>query len=143
MPITAAAVALAAVSACALVVTDVRGRAETRRTASLLASTDLRMANVRSELTSTDARARSTTAQAGALEASNATARAAVATANAAISSTEAGLFFAGYNLSALTTCLGGVTQALDQVAVGQTAGALSSLGAVSTNCAAAKPTGP
>jgi hypothetical protein len=61
---------------------------------------------------------------------------------NAAISSTEQGLFFGGYDIAALDTCLGGVTQALDQAAVGQTSGALSSLGSVSGSCSAAKPGG-
>ncbi len=74
------------------------------------------------------------------LEAAISQAKTSLATSNAAISSTEQGQVLAGFDISALHTCLGGVTQALDQIAVGQTQGALSSLGSVSTSCDAARP---
>jgi hypothetical protein len=52
----------------------------------------------------------------------------------------EVGIFFDKIDLSALDGCLSGVTQALDQVGVGQTDGALASLGAAGPACQAANP---
>jgi len=52
----------------------------------------------------------------------------------------EIGIFYDSINLSALNGCLGGVTQALDQIGVGQTFGGLVSLNAVGPICQSASP---
>ena len=56
------------------------------------------------------------------------------------IQSAETGMFYDGVELSALDGCLGGVTQALDQIGVGQNAGGLASLNAVTPLCQSASP---
>jgi len=125
---------------CVLVATDLRGRAEVRRTTHTLASTHNSQARAAARLAATQAQMRATVIEVQSLEAGIAQAQTSLATTNAAISSTEQGLVLAGFDISALHTCLGGVTQALDQIAVGQTQGALASLGSVSTSCDAARP---
>jgi len=132
---------LAVVAAtCVLLVTDVRGRAEVRSTARALASTRNRLEQEQAHLHRTQAQMRTSLSQAQALETSISETQTSLAASNAAISSVDRGLVFDGFDISALNSCLSGVTQALDQVAVGQTSGALSSLGAVSTSCSAARP---
>jgi hypothetical protein len=59
---------------------------------------------------------------------------------NAITDQQEVGIFFDKIDLSALDGCLSGVTQALDQIGVGQTDGALASLGAAGSACQAANP---
>jgi len=59
---------------------------------------------------------------------------------NAEIQAQEVGIFYDSINLSALSGCLSGVTQALDQIGVGQTFGGLVSLNAVGPICQSASP---
>lgn len=54
----------------------------------------------------------------------------------AALAHDEAGIYFQGVDLGQLDTCLSTVEQALNQLAVGQTAGGLASLRASSSSCA-------
>ncbi len=108
-----------------LLVTDVRGRAEVRSTTGALASTHSRLEQEQAHLHSTQAQMRTALSQAWALEASISETQTSLAASNAAISAVDRGLVFDGFDISALNTCLSGVTQALDQVAVGQTSGAL------------------
>ena len=126
--------------ASVLGVTDARGHAEVGVTTSALASTEALQDQRARDLLNTQEQIRSTTAEVRGLGSSISQTQASLATSDAAISSTERGLFFGGFDISALNSCLSGVTQALDQVAVGQTKGALSSLRAVSTTCNSAKP---
>ena len=125
---------------CVLVATDLGGRAEVRRTTHTLASTQNSQTREAARLAATQAQMRATVAEVHSLEAAITQVQTSLATSNAAISATEQGLVSAGFDISALHTCLGGVTQALDQVGVGQRQGALSSLGSVSTSCDAAHP---
>ncbi len=129
-------------AACALVVTDQRGRTEVRRTTDALTTAVNRQRQESGRLLSTRAQMRTTVSEARTLQMSISRTQASLATSNASISSVEKGLEFGGFNISELNTCLGGVTQALDQAAVGQTKGALSSLGAAAASCEAAKPGG-
>jgi hypothetical protein len=52
----------------------------------------------------------------------------------------NAGIFIDDIDFSALTGCLSGVTQALDQIAVGETSGGLASLSAIGPTCKSASP---
>jgi hypothetical protein len=52
----------------------------------------------------------------------------------------EAGIFIDDIDFSALDGCLSGVTQALDQISVGETSGGLASLSAVGPTCKSASP---
>ena len=125
---------------CILLGTDLRGRADVRRTQTQLTTTQSQESQGRLHLLSTQTKVGTASADVRSLQASISRTQASLATTNAAIASTEQGLFFGGFNISALNNCLAGVTQALDQIAVGQRAGALSSLGAASPSCDAAKP---
>lgn len=125
-------------AACVLLVTDLRARSEVGRATNALTLTQANLAQERAHLFGAQAQMRATASEVQALEASITQTQTSLATSIAAVSSTERGLVYGGFDISALNTCLGGVTQALDQVAVGQTAGALSSLGAVSLSCNAA-----
>lgn len=128
------------VAACLLLVTDFRARTEVRTASTAAASAQGQLDRAQTHLRITQAQTRVSTSDVRTLEASISQTQTALVTSSAAISSTERGLFFGGFDISALNTCLIGVTQALDQVAVGQTTGALSSLGSVSTSCNAARP---
>lgn len=136
------AAALAVTAACVLVATDLNGRSQVRRTTSALTRTERNLAATRHNLRNTRNETDATTAQVQALQASISENQSSLSSTNASISQTEAGIFFGGFDISALTNCLGGVTQALDQVAVGKTQGAISSLSSVSKSCQSAKPAG-
>jgi hypothetical protein len=125
---------------CILLGTDLRGRAELHRTQTQLTTTEAHERLGRLHLRSTRTQVGTASADVRSLQASISRTQASLATTNAAITSTEQGLFFGGFNISALNSCLAAVTQALDQIAVGQRAGALFSLGAASPSCNAAKP---
>jgi septal ring factor EnvC (AmiA/AmiB activator) len=126
--------------ASVLVVTDLRGRAEGAVTTRALASTKALQQQRARDLLDTQQQIGSTAAEVQRLGTSISKTQASLATSSASFSSTERSLFFGGFDISALNSCLSGVTQALDQVAVGQTKGALASLRAVSTTCNSAKP---
>ncbi len=126
--------------AVGLWVTDLRGRAEVRRTSTAWVSAQHRQNRQESRVQASQAQIGTTVSELHALEASIAQDQTSLAASNSKIASIETGLVLGGFDISALNTCLGGVTQALDQVAVGQTQGALSSLGSVSTSCNAAHP---
>ena len=129
-------------AACALVVTDQSGRSEVSRTAHALTTAVNRQRQESARLRGTQAQMRTTVSEARTLRTSISRTQASLATSNASISSVEKGLEFGGFDISELNTCLGGVIQALDQAAVGQTQGALSSLGTAAASCEAAKPVG-
>jgi hypothetical protein len=102
-------------SSCALAVTDLQGRAQVHAVDSQLASIDNRLHAVAPSVL----HAHSFIVHAGAL-----------------ISATEKRIRGDGADISDLNTCLGGLTQALDQVSVGQIEQGLTSLDQVSTSCA-------
>ncbi len=125
-----------------VVVTDVRGRAEASRAADALSTAHAHLDRVRAGLARDGTQLRASNAEVQSLDTTVSQDKASLGTTNAAIASTEEGLFFGGYDIAALGSCLGGVTQALDQAAVGQTSGALASLGSVAGSCGAAKQGG-
>ncbi|HUO48072.1 MAG TPA: hypothetical protein VMU09_04485 [Acidimicrobiales bacterium] len=134
-----ASLVLLVVSAVGLVVTDVHGRAQIRST--VAAATSLRGLDAResSSLTSTRARAWVARTQDWSTKQSIVTVGSSLTTASAANSATLGALAAADYDIAALETCLAGATRALDQLAVGQSAGALASLSAVSSSCGHAR----
>lgn len=137
--VTATAIVVLIGAVCALALTDLHGRAQVRHTDSLLAVADHQVAAARRNLAATRAKTdlvgQEVRAVAGAVLQNQADDE----TTESSIDATEAGLFFAGYDIGQLNQCLSGVTQALDQVAVGQNRGALTSLGSVASNCNAAR----
>lgn len=124
---------------CALGVTDLHGRAQVRHTDSSIALADHQVAALRRNLASTRAEADLVGQEVGAIATAVLQNQADDDSTESSINATEAGLFFAGYDIGQLNLCLSGVTRALDQVAVGQNAGALASLHSVSSNCNAAR----
>ncbi len=100
------------------------------------------MTQTRQNLRSTKGEIASTSAQVQALEASISQDQSSISGTNASFSQTELGIFYGGFDIADLTNCLGGVTQALNQIAVGQTQGAISSLSSVSKTCQSARAPG-
>lgn len=125
---------------CILTLTDQRGRAEVRRAAATLTSTQHHLGDLRVQLGSTRAEQSIAASEVQGLANSISLVQTTLANTNASIASTEQGIEVAGVDISELDTCLGGVTQALDQVGVGETQGAITSLNAVAQSCNAAKP---
>jgi len=123
-----------------IVVTDTRGRSEVRDTTADAVS--LRRLEASEAALLVEARARTwvVSTQDWSHQASLAKVRASLATTGAANTATAAALAAADYDIGALETCLAGANRALDQLAVGQPSGALSSLSAVSSSCNAARP---
>lgn len=124
---------------CTLAQTDLDGRSEVRHTDSLIAVADHQVSVARRNLTSTRAQTDLVGQEIRAVAASVLQNQADDDSTESSIAATEAGLFVAGYDIGQLDLCLNGVTKALDQVAVGQNSGALSSLGSVAANCNAAR----
>jgi hypothetical protein len=126
----------------ALAVTDLRGRAEVQRTDSEVAAADHELAGARTQLSKTRVLANEAGTQVKAVVTSALETQAKVESTEASTSAANLGTLLDGFSISKLNVCLPGVVQALDQVAVGQIQGALSSLGAVATSCNAARPSG-
>lgn len=124
----------------ALVLTDLHGRAQVQQTDSNLAAADHQLSAARRQLQVTRAETDAVGTAVRAVAANVLQAQSSVDRTAASISSTDMGLASAGVNISQLNTCLGGVTNALDQIAVGLFPGALSSLSSVSASCNAARP---
>jgi hypothetical protein len=116
-------------------VTDLRGRAEVRTTSKVLAGTQHKLRQTGVRVNATDAQLNSTATGVRTTAGKIPPTRSILAGTNAFYNLTEQGIFYAGVNISQLNNCLGGVTQALDQVAVGQIQGAVSSLSDVSSSC--------
>jgi hypothetical protein len=120
-----------------LVVSDLRARTEIRTTAVSLQSTDHRLSGLRAELSGAEQRlARARSEDASVTRFFDA-AQSALSTAQKSLAQDQAGLHAQGVDLGALDTCLSGVEEALNQIAVGQTSGGLDSLKASSSSCAA------
>lgn len=135
--------ALALISAVpVLVVTDLHGRTQIRHEDRVLAATQHHL--VKTNATTSDTNDQTDAVYRAILKLESAT----LATqdslngTNASISAADAQIFYAGVDLSVFDGCLAGVVQALDQVAVGQTGGAVASLSAVSGSCSSVSPTG-
>lgn len=123
-----------------LIVTDFTGRSEIRHVESSLASTEHQLLDKQTTLARTQDRIQASYAEIVKLKSSTRQTQTSLAGTNASITSNDIGIFFAGIDVSMLDGCLGGVTQALDQVAVGQKSGALSSLASVTNSCSAINP---
>ncbi len=136
--VVSAVVAALLGSVFALALTDLHGRAQVKHNDSQLAVADHQVAALRKSLASTRSQADFVGQEIREVATSILQTQANDTSTESSIYVTEAGLFFAGYDIGQLDVCLGGVTQALDQVAVGQNRGALASLGSVSSNCNAA-----
>jgi hypothetical protein len=123
-----------------ILVTDVHGRTQARHAAASVMELRRLQGQEAAQITREEAHTWVTKVQDWSQQASFAKVRASLATTDAANSATVAALAAADYDIGALETCLAGATKALDQLGVGQSGGALSSLSAVSSSCSAVKP---
>jgi chromosome segregation ATPase len=115
---------------------DLRARSQIRSGQAALSSLTRQMTTVRTELAA--AQQRLTRAQAGHGRANRsfAATQATLSATQATLAHDEAGITADGIDVGTLDTCLSTVEQALNQLAVGQTAGGLASLRASSSPCA-------
>lgn len=135
-----ATVALVTVALLAIGVTDLRGRAEVGQIerAQAIASDNLSALGLNLKLTSANTAEQQNRVRF--IDVQMTENRLMIGSTDALTEQQEVGIFFDKVDLSALDGCLSGVTGALDQIGVGQTAGALASLVAAGPACTAANP---
>jgi len=131
----AAAVALG--TGCLLAATDLQARSAIRTTDVSLASADRQLSGLRTELARAEQRLAGARARRGDVTRSFDAAQSTLSTTQKTLAGDEAGIHSQGVDLGVLDSCLSGVEQALNQIAVGQTAGGLASLRASSSSCSA------
>jgi hypothetical protein len=127
---------LALASGALLVVTDLQGRAQIRTDDVSLTSAVHQLTVVRGALTGAEHRLALARSGRRAVTRSFDTVQSSLSATQSALAHDEAGIFSQGVDLGELDTCLATVEQALNQLAVGQTAGGLASLRASSSSCA-------
>ena len=135
-----AVVAAVAIGLVTIGITDVRGHVEVGQLDHVQGIATPYLSNLRLNLTLTNANTADEENNVRYLTVQNLESRLGIDSANSSTQADEIGIFFDKVNLSALDGCLGGVTQALDQIGVGQRAGAFASLGAVGAVCQLAAP---
>jgi hypothetical protein len=123
-----------------LIITDLTGRSEIRHVDRTVAAAQLRLFDTRTAVVSSQEESRSTYQEIVKLKSDTGKTQASLASTNTSIASADFGIFYAGVEASVLDGCLAGVTQALDQVAVGQDGGAFAALVSVASSCNAVKP---
>jgi hypothetical protein len=134
---TAAGVAVAALAGgCLLVANDLSARSEIRTSDVSLAGAVHRLSGIWAELPRVEGGGAGARARRAAVTRSFAAAQGSLATTEAALSRAQQGMESQGVDLGKLDSCLSGVEEALNQIAVGQTGGGLASLRASSSSCA-------
>jgi len=126
------------------VVSDVHVRSQLRLARSALGAARSHLARTLTRLDAAQSTLADTTSQRNALQGELTSTSAELAAVQSTLSSTQAGLSnaekslaFQGVDISVLNTCLTGVERALNQIAVGDNGGAVTSISAVSTSCQA------
>lgn len=126
------------------VLSDLHVRSELRQARTSLKTTRSHLALVMRNLSSTQAVLLRTAGQRSVLQAELTATAHELVTAQASLSSTQTGLSDAersvssqGVDIAVLNSCLGGVEQALNEIAVGDDNGAVTSISAVSESCQA------
>jgi hypothetical protein len=128
-------VLLAVTAGCVVAGTDLSARSATHSAQVSLAAVTGRLGAVRRELAAS--RIHLAAAQAGNRAATRSfdNAQSTLSATQAALARDQAGITTDGVDLGTLDSCLAAVEQALNQLAVGQTAGGLASLRASSASC--------
>ncbi len=135
------AVVLAILAAvAALTITDVRGRMEVGHIDAAQGVATTRLARFHVELGSGRVRIGTESGKLEFDESTIAGQQSNLVATNNQTSAHDVGIFLDDVDFSALDGCLSGVTQALDQIAVGETSGGLDSLAAVAPTCRNASP---
>ncbi len=133
--VAAAAAVTALVSGCLLVTSDIKARAEIRTTDLSLATVAPRLNAIRAALGRDERRLAAAEARRAAVTRSFDAAQSTLSATQAGLARAQAGIRSQGVDLGVLDTCLSGVEEALNQIAVGQTSGGLASLRASSSSC--------
>jgi chromosome segregation ATPase len=132
------AVAVTALAAgCLLVASDLQARTEMGTVEVSTASVDHQLNGLRAELARADGRLAGARSRRTAVTRSFDAAQTALSTTQATLAKDQAGIQSQGIDLGVLDSCLSAVEEALNQIAVGQTAGGLASLQASSASCSA------
>jgi hypothetical protein len=121
----------------ALAVNIARTQAETRASHVSLATAVEQLRGARAGLARAEQRLAAARADDGSVTRAFDAAQAALSSTQATMAKDDAGIYLQGIDLGQLDSCLSGVQQALNQLAVGQKAGGLASLRASSSSCAA------
>jgi hypothetical protein len=126
--VAVASVAIAVVLVLAAIASDIKVRVDLAAANGSLDSAHSQIAISLQKLASVEGELTSVTGQRDALQN-------ALSTTSAELTRADKGLFIQGASLAALNTCLAGVEQALNQIAVGDQSGAVASISAVSASC--------
>jgi len=135
-----AVVAVVAVGLLTIAVSEIRGRTEIGQIDHAQGRASSYLTNLGVNLTLTNANVGIQQNRVRYLDVQTTEHRLMIDSTNSETQSHEVGIFYDAIDLSALDGCLSGVTQALDQIGVGQTSGGLASLNAVGPICQSAGP---
>jgi hypothetical protein len=124
----------------ALALTDLHGRSQVAENLKGLAAARHRLADAHLALVAKGIETQDSYSEVESIESSTADNQVSLTATNASISADDTGIFFDGISLPTLNTCLTGVVQVLDQIDVGQVAGALAELTNLSAVCSAVSP---
>ena len=137
-PRTVGAMAVVAVvTGGVLLVSDLQARAQIRTADVSVASAAHTLSGLQTALTGVEQRLAAARAQRASVTRSFDAAQSSLSATQAILAQDQAGIRSQGVDLGKLDTCLSSVEQALNQLAVGQTAGGLASLRTSSGSCAA------
>ncbi len=129
----------ALVTGCLLVATDLQARTAIRTADASLASADRQLSGLQAELKSAQQRLAGADARRAVVTQSFDATESTLSATEKSLARNQAGIHSEGVDLGDLDSCLSAVEQALNQIAVGQTAGGLASLRASSSSCSALK----
>jgi hypothetical protein len=126
----------------ALIVAAVNGTNRLQRTNDSITATRAELHRTATEVVKARAQLAVSTNQSDAAGRALAAAASQLTQVRAELASAQAGVRLDGVSISELDSCLSGVDQALNQISLGDQAGAAASLGQVAANCKAAEPSG-
>lgn len=135
-----AVVAAIVLGIAGLTFADVRGRMEVGHIDAAQAVATMRLDRLHGDLGTGRVRIGTESGKLEFIEGTIAQRQSTIAVTNNQTAQHNAGIFLDDISFSALDGCLSGVTQALDQISVGETTGGLASLQAVGPVCQAAAP---
>jgi hypothetical protein len=133
-------VTLILIALLTLAFTDVRGRMEIGHVDASQGVATQRLAHFKVALHKNQANVVTQRGQLNSIDVAITQHQSTLSSTNSQTAAHDAAILLAGTDVSSLEGCLAGVTQALDQIAVGETSGGLSSLSAVGPTCKAATP---
>ena len=133
-------VTLILIALATLAFTDVRGRTEIGHVDAAQGVATERLAHFRVVLHKSQADVVTQRGQLNLIDVAITQHQSTLSSTNSQTAAHDVGIFLDDSDFSALEGCLTGITQVLDQIAVGETSGGLLSLSAVGPTCKAAKP---